>query len=48
MIYSLSIGTLVTEGFSLALIVWVIVWGLSYPWRLITRMIGLRGDFADE
>lgn len=44
----MSIPTLVTEGFALALVVWVTIWGLSLPWRLITRLIGLRADAADD
>jgi hypothetical protein len=45
---TIGIPTLVVEGFSLGVVIWVTVWGLSLPWRVITRMIGLRADGVEE
>jgi hypothetical protein len=45
---NLGLPTLVGEGFGMALVIWVTVWGLSLPWRAITRLIGLRADGTEE
>jgi len=37
----ISVATLVAEGFAMAVVVTVFVWGMSIPVRLLFRFLGI-------
>lgn len=36
-----AIPDLITDGFSLGFVIWLVVWGFSIVWRVIVRSLGL-------